>query len=616
MERSYLGGILKRGAAERRRAAGQPAGAVDEDWGWVADDAELFAHGGDAGCRLFTWDSLALLLRGHVRPRAAGGPPDLERVAEELRCHYLEHGSLDVDGLEGSFTLALLDGQARRVLLYRNLVGAGFTYYHAGPDGLLFGSNLAQVVDAACAPLRPNRRALPAFFLYRFVPGSDTLFDGFLRLLPGEQVSWEAGWLTRVQRHTFADLRGPTIGADAVERLDETMGRVLADCAALRPGTANLLSGGVDSSYLQAVWNRVAPLDDALPPSFAVSVDHPCTWPDTDYAVTASQALGTRQTLVPADCPYAGYLLDTLATAGEPPNHVQSAYFGHLGRVMVGLGVTSGICGEGADSLFGLTLANQVQNAAVLRRLVPGRPLRSCGALLSQLLGFDRLSATFRLAGTLDDLTDLEHPVNRVASFTDRATVEACFGRDAVRDAAAGRRALLDRYRVGASVQDRLHATGYLGEAMDSASLWTTLFNQAGADLFCPFLDSRVLRLALNLAPQVRYPFRRPKDLLKRALARQAPAALARRGKLGFGQPIFEWLGPGGQLRPLVERVGRYDFLDAAALERARERPNWFLYSLLCYDLWHKLFIDRSLPRPAALTAEWRDAVPALAAAH
>jgi asparagine synthase (glutamine-hydrolysing) len=615
MELSYLGGILKRGAAERRRAAGQPAGAVDEDWGWVADDAELFAHGAGAGCRLFTWDSLALLLRGHARPRAAGGPPDVERVAEEVRCHYLEHGTLDVDGLEGSFTLALLDGQARRVLLYRNLVGAGFTYYHAGPDGLLFGSNLAQLVDAGCAAPRPNRAALPAFFLYRFVPGPETLFDGFLRLLPGEQVNWEAGRLTRLQRHTFADLRGPaTVGADAVERLDETMGRVLADWAALRPGIANLLSGGVDSSYLQAVWNRVAPLDDHLPPSFSVSVDHPCTWADTDYAVTASQALGTRHTLVPADGPYAGYLLDTLATAAEPPNHVQSAYFGHLARVMVGLGVPSGLCGEGADSLFGLALANQVQNAAVLRRLVPGRLLRSGGALLSGLFGFDRLRATFRLAGALDDLADLEHPVNRVASFTDRAAVEACFGRAAVADAAAGRRALVDRYRPGAGTQDRLHAAGYLGEAMDSASLWATLFNRAGAELFCPFLDSRVLRLVLNLAPEVRYPFRRPKDLLKRALARQAPEGLARRGKLGFGQPIFEWLGPGGQLRPLVDRIGAYDFVDGQALGRARARPNWFLYSLLCYDLWHKLFIDRSLPRPAALTPEWRAAVPALAA--
>jgi asparagine synthase (glutamine-hydrolysing) len=125
-----------------------------------------------------------------------------------------------------------------------------------------------------------------------------------------------------------------------------------------------------------------------------------------------------------------------------------------------------------------------------------------------------------------------------------------------------------------------------------------TLFNHAGADLFCPFLDSRMLRLALSLPPAVRYPFRRPKELLKRALENVAPPGLARRRKLGFGQPIFEWLGPGGQLRPLVDRIGAHDFLRPHVLEQAKARPNWFLYSLLCYDLWHKLFVQRSLPRP------------------
>jgi hypothetical protein len=93
----------------------------------------------------------------------------------------------------------------------------------------------------------------------------------------------------------------------------------------------------------------------------------------------------------------------------------------------------------------------------------------------------------------------------------------------------------------------------------------------------------------------VRYRFRRPKDLLKRALARRAPRELATRGKLGFGQPIFEWLGEGGQLRGLVDGIGKHDFVDPATLERARRQPTWFLSTLLVYDTWHRLFIERSL---------------------
>jgi asparagine synthase (glutamine-hydrolysing) len=614
MEIGYLGGILRRSPAAPRRAAGCAPGAVKEDWGWMGQDCELFLHADGSLCLHMTWDSLAIVLRGYARPRGADAL-DLERVIEEVRCHYLEHGELAVEDLEGSFTLALLDGQAQRVLLYRNLVGSGFTYYYAGSEGMLFGSNLAELLDTTGTAPRLNQAMLPTFFLYRWVPGRETLLDGFYRLLPGELVSWDAGGLTRTQKHTFADLRGDMIPtAESLPRLEATMDAVMVDCARLRPQTANLLSGGVDSSYLQAVWNRVIPLDDPLPPSVSISVDHPSTWLDTDYALTASRALGTRHTLIPATDPYAGYLLDTLASTAEPPNHVQSAYFGHLARTMVAQGLPSGLCGEGADSLFGLGLANQVHNARVLRKLAPLSALRGLGAFACGLAGWDRLEATFHLAGNIGDFTYPPHPVNQVAAFTDWQAVESCFGRPAVAEAAARRRGLLDHFAVPSDAQERLHAAGFLGEAMDSASLWTTLFNRAGADLLSPFLDSRTMRLALNLSPEARFRFRKPKDLLKRALTRLAPPVLAQRSKLGFGQPIFEWLAPGGMLRPLVERIGGYEFVEPATLARVLQRPTWFLYSLLCLDLWHKLFIERSLPRPTRLTPAWRQEAPLLAA--
>jgi asparagine synthase (glutamine-hydrolysing) len=612
MMTGYLGGMLRRTAAELPRPTAPPAGGLD--WSSASGDSELFLRCRGDGARAFTWDGLLLLVRGYVRAASAAGPPDAERVAEELRCHYLEHGTLAVGGLEGSFSLALLDAAAGRVVLYRNVVGAGFTYYHAGPGGLLFGSNLADLVDAAGVAARPNRDVLPGFFLYRCVPGRDTLFEGFHRLLPGEQLTWDARGFARVQRQTLGGLRAEVINGDALVRLDATMAAVLGDCAAHRPGAANLLSGGVDSSYLQAVWNRVAAGDD-LPPSVSVSVDHPRTWQDTDYAVTAAEELGTRHTLVPADGPYAAYLLDTLAATGEPPNHVQTAYFGHLARAMVARGLTAGVCGEGADSLFGLGLATDLHHANLLRATVPTRLLRRGGARLAALLGRASLAGALRLADRVTDYDDPEHPINRVASFTDGPSVRSCFGARAVAEAAARRRALAEHFGVADDPQDRLHAAGFLGEAMDSASLWATLFNRAGAELLCPFLDSRVIRLAMSLAPEVRYRFRRPKDLLKQALAREAPGELATRGKLGFGQPIFEWLAPGGQLRPLAEQIGRYDFLDRGALGRALARPNWFLYSLLCYDLWHKLFIDRSLPRPALPPGDGAAGAPAWAPA-
>ncbi len=592
METSYLGGAVARDPSRRYFLS-------EDEWHWSGPEADLFLRARGGCARVFNWDGLVLLIRGYVRPAGTSGPLDLERVARAVHAEYVERGTLAADGLDGSFTLALLDGPAGKVLLYRNLVGAGATYYHATPGRLYFGSNLAALVAASGETPTPDRAVLPTFFLYRTVPGRDTLFDGFHRLLPGEQVCWDARGLTRLQRHTFSDLRGrPVAEAEALDALEATADAVLRDCADHRPDAVNLLSGGVDSSYLQVVWNRVGPPSDA-PPSVSVCVDHPRCWQDTDYAVTMADALGTRHTLVPADGPYAGYLADLLATTGEAPNHVQSAYFGHLAREAVGNGFSAGLCGEGADSLFGLGLVGQFHEAALARRMLPLRSLRRLAAAAAGRAGSERFAAACRLADAADEYSDPLHPMNLVASFTDRAAVAACFGVGAVLDAEARRRGLVDLVAPGGGPEDRLHATGYLGEAAESASLWVTLFNGAGADLLCPFLDSRMLRLALSLPASVRYRYRRPKDLLKRALARAVPEPLANRPKLGFGQPVFEWLAPGGQLRPHVDRIGAYDFIERAPLERSLARPGWFLYSLLCYDLWHRLFIDRSLPLPA-----------------
>ncbi len=614
METSFLGGFVRQGeaadTATQCRTIQQGKGDT-----WCAGG--VFVRASEACCRLFTWDSLALVVRGTMRTSTRAESSEIDRMAEEIRSHYLEHGKLSVHNLEGSFSLALLDGQAGRVILYRNLVGTGFTYYCARPDGIHFGSNLAMLVDAIGDSPRVNQGALPTFFIGRFVPGRETLFDGIYRLLPGEQVSWATTGMERVQRQTFGSLVGDAVEShSAVAQLETTMDAVLGDCVARDAGAVNLLSGGVDSSYLQVVWNRLSRTNADLPTTYSISVDHPRTWPDTDYAMSASALLGTRHRLVPANGSYANYLLDLVSSTGEPPNHVQSAYFGHLAGSLVAAGHRTAICGEGADSLFGLGLANQVHNARLASSLIPLKIVRQCAAAFARLVRSDRVGHTLWLADHAHAYTDDAHPINRAAIFTDWSAVEACFGNRSVQEALVNRRSLLDHFDVPQDPMHRLHAIGYLAEATDSASLWTTLFNCAGADLSCPFLDSRLLRFVVNLEPGARFPFRRPKALLKAALVRNGAGALAHRSKLGFGQPIFEWLAPGGQLRRLVEQVGNYDFVDRRTLQSCLACPNWFLYSLLCYDLWYKLFIERSLPRARLLVPAREAGMPAIADAR
>lgn len=599
MNRSYLGGIVRRGCFDglaRCFNASGPASTAHKRH--VHGDYELFLQARSDNDDIETLGQHSVLLRGYATPTdtelGGTGRRDLLR---NLLGHYRRHQELPVERLDGSFTIMLVDGEAGRILLYRNIVGTGFTYYTETPEGLIWGSNLADLVENLQQTPTPNTEVLPAYFLFRFVPGRETLFKNIFRLMPGELLRYDARGLRRSQRLTIGGLRGElSPGADPSELVDHTIGQILADFAAHRPGAVNLLSGGVDSSYIQAHWNRLRPATDEVPETFTASVDHPHTRVDDDYAVSAAKALGTKHTLVTVDQPIADCLTETIAGTGEPTNHVQTGYFRFLARQLAARGVDASICGEGADSLFGVGSTVTVQMAMLVRRLLPARPFREIGATLAQIAGHPRLPAICRLASQLDDVSALDHPLNEVAVFTNLDSVNTCFGAAAVAAGFAHRRKLLDQYRISDDLRERVNFVGFLGEALDGASLWTTLFELEDCDMLCPFLDSRMIRLVVSLDPEKRYPFRNPKGLLKRALSRQGHPMLADRSKRGFGQPILEWMAPGGQLRPLVEQIGRYEFIAPDVLAACLRKPDWFLYSLLCYDVWHKCFIDRIAP--------------------
>ena len=76
-------------------------------------------------------------------------------------------------------------------------------------------------------------------------------------------IIWNEVDISGGQWHTWNGMRRTCLPArDCLEALEATTEGILRDVAAHRPGIANLLSGGIDSSYLQAVWNRVYTGDD------------------------------------------------------------------------------------------------------------------------------------------------------------------------------------------------------------------------------------------------------------------------------------------------------------------------------------------------------------------
>lgn len=291
------------------------------------------------GERIFSWDTLCLVIQGYLRLSGSSEAPTLERLAEEMRWRYLEEGTLDLGGLEGNGSLVLLDAQAGQVLLYRTPSATNPIYYRVESGGLLFASNLVALVEAAGVPPRPDLAAAGAYLGRGDLPERGTFFEGCARLLPGELLCWTEQGCQR-------QLRPATSGApcrSARGSYRERLTAVVADCLAVRPCKTNLLTGSLASCGVQVILNDLVGHEELLPPTFSLAPDQPAAWKETEQAVQASLVLGTGHRLVQPEGPVTSHLLDFLAATGELPGDGPDLYLGQLAHALQAEGISSAL---------------------------------------------------------------------------------------------------------------------------------------------------------------------------------------------------------------------------------------------------------------------------------
>ncbi|WP_197529072.1 asparagine synthase-related protein [Aeoliella mucimassa] len=505
-------------------------------------------------------------------------------VADYILCKYEQDSAIPIRDLEGSFVVAVHDARQHRILIYRNLAGAINLFFASTNNGLLYSTNLARLLKLFPRVGDLNESLLPVFFLYRCIPGRETLFKEVTRLMPGELLEFTDGRITTRQATSFDDYRGQVpLHGNLLEQINDTIGAAVSSCYRAAPSSAVLLSGGVDSTLLQSHFNLQ--LDEQRPSiSYCATLDHPRTIGELAYAHSAADLLGVTLRPVQIERPYLEYLDYAISSTGETPNHVQAAYFPAVAQAMSEDGLMTGITGEAADGLFGVATQDQLHRAAMIRSLLPTQ-----GRWLAEKLAHVGLIRTkwrsiLELADRLDDFTYLHHPTNLQAMFAHLDSVIRCFGEQCVINAMSYRLSIVERNGLNHSHVERLHGANLLTSSINSATYWNTLTETRGISLYSPFLDSRMIRLAMSIADEIKFQYRKPKQLLKQALAVRTHKALAYRKKLSFGQPIFEWLGRTGQLNTALEEVEDYSFIDKRTYNEARDAPNWFLYNVLCFD--------------------------------
>jgi asparagine synthetase B (glutamine-hydrolysing) len=453
-----------------------------------------------------------------------------------------------------------------------------------------------------------DERSVPAHFLFRFVPGESTYFAGVRRLFPGSLLVFDAGEVRVRRARTLRDLaagapRFAGIDPAGVAWLDGEMGALtehwVAACRELGHDAGNLLSGGLDSSLVQAWLNDVEPPVERRSWSFEVPVASFAF--EARYAREASALLGTRHKTVRVD--EASYLetfdraIDLLA---EPTLYNE----GWCCQLAVADALATDpaapralFAGNGADAIHGVGDLMAISRWLELRER-PDR-LRALRAALPRLRSRPRSLPWVEAVEMEEDPRTFLDPTSLVSIAGELAFAVPAFGAAEVLRAFEHRRELEQELYGSDHLLERVQMLDLVTSGYDPTLAMVRLYAARGIDVVQLYLDEAAIAAPFAFPAEVRYaratgPWSgRLKPLQQEMLLRRGLGALVGRKKGGtnFNADLWSWLTT-GILRERVEAIERPAWLAPAAFAEMKGRWTDFLWNLLVFDTWKKRVVD------------------------
>jgi len=265
------------------------------------------------------------------------------------------------------------------------------------------------------------------------------------------------------------------------------------------------------------------------------------------------------------------------------------------------------LTGEGGDEFFGgYPRYGWFRIAKMLQERIPWgvRRLLLKGIAKSSIRQ-ERKRYAQLLLGESDSA---ERHVSWVGSFSD-AEKEVLYGeRMKGNPNSRGAEGLVSDYLEDAPEESLLHSLMYLDvktwlvddilAKVDKMSMATSL------EARVPFLDHRLVEFVATLPPGFKVKGLRTKFLLRRALSGILPVEILNRKKHAFLVPTAEWFQNG--MREFVREV----LFSQMTIDRGYFNPEYVkwlvnehfagrrdfnqeIWNLLCFELWHRLFIDK-----------------------
>lgn len=514
--------------------------------------------------------------------------------SEVLLHGYEEWGASLLDRLRGMFAFVIWDKQAKKLFGARDIFGIKPFYYYQRGNDFFFGSEIKSFLSHPSFVKELDESKLPDWLCYEYIPQRETFFKNVYKLLNGEYLEYQDGKLSIHRYYDVADhFRANEQLSDAEwqERIAEEFRESVAVHQISDVEVGCFLSGGVDSSY---VVNEVLKGNDRVR-TFSVGYAEE-KYSELKYAQEFAETIGVENIANKVSAEdYFGmagkiqyYMDEPLPNPSEVPLFFLAQNAARHVKVV--------LSGEGADELFGgypmyvegghfaeysrIPRVLRRALAAVARHLpdrVKGKRFAMRGAMepyqrfmrANYVFTRDERLKYLKNPGTPCDPTELSRPhFQKVAALDEPTQLQY--------------------------VDMQTWMLYDILQKADRMSMANSL------ELRVPFLDRKMLELAVTLPTKQRVSGNTTKVALRAAALRELPACTANRPKCGFPVPLNDWLRQDryyGMVREAFEgEIAERFFHREAILKLLEDHKNgvalnmkkiWTIYTFI---LWYEQF--------------------------
>ena len=529
-----------------------------------------------------------------------------------LRAYQL-YGARSPEHLRGMFAYAIWNSRTRELFLARDRLGVKPLYYvHTSDGALYFASEIKALVVAGAIQPTLNERALPDYLANYAPSGEETLFAGVKRLMPGHTLTWRDGTI-RIDRYWDLSFRTRDEQRSDAEVVDEYRER-FRDAVRMRLMSdvplGMFLSGGIDSASITAAMSTL--VSDPIKTFSVAFAEREAN--ELAYARMVAERYRTdHHEIVVTPEEFFAALPTLVWHEDEPIAHPSSIALNFVSRLAAER-VKVVLTGEGSDE----TLAGYERYRNSLINLgIGGRYQRFAGPLRGAVQrAIDALPAGARVRHKLMR-TFLYLEADLETLYWDNFAVFSRRRQDELLTPdVRARLGDTDPYETANRYMDSTDATSLLNRMLyvdTKTYLHELLMKQdqmsmaASIESRVPFLDHPLVEFVAGLPERFKIRGMTTKWVLREAMRDALPAPILSRRKMGFPVPVGRWLR--GKFRPLVDELvlgeralarGYFSREPLARMAAAHlsgtENHAQRLWSLINFELWHRMFVDGEEP--------------------